>query len=91
MLDPGNKIYTDGINTLEDLYFLIDPNLEPLLEKVLFHFNELKNEAELCSVESPIKINKLHNISKSFDKYIKDKIKDFLLFKNSLYQINYMI
>jgi len=89
MLDPGNKIYTEGIKTLEDLYFLIDPNLEPLLEKMLFHFNELKNEAELCSVESPIRINKLHNISKSFDKYIKDKVKDYLLLNKSLYQINY--
>ena len=69
MLNTENKTYIDGLKTLQDLYFLIDPNLEPILERVLFHFNELKNEAELGSVQSPIKINNLEYISKSFDKY----------------------
>jgi hypothetical protein len=89
MLNIENKTYIDGLKTLEDLYFLIDPNLEPILERVLFHFNELKNEAELGSVQSPIKINNLEYISKSFDKYIKDNVQSFLLENGEIDQINY--
>ncbi|MBG08850.1 MAG: hypothetical protein CME68_08840 [Halobacteriovoraceae bacterium] len=89
MVNLTNKIYVDGIRTLEDLYFLIDPNLEPVLEKVLYHFNELKNESERESVDSPIKLNNFQNIANSFDKYLRKKIYDFFLFNNNVFQISY--
>ena len=89
MVNLTNKIYVDGIRTLEDLYFLIDPNLEPVLEKLLFHFNELKNESERESVDSPINLNHFDNIAKSFDNYLREKIYEFFLFNKNILQINY--
>jgi len=90
MINLSNKIYIDGIRTLEDLYFLIDPNLEPVLEKLLYHFDELKNESERESVDSPIKRNKFDNIANSFNLHVKEKIYDFFLFKKDITQINYL-
>ena len=89
MVNLTNKIYVDGIRTLEDLYFLIDPNLEPVLEKILYHFNELKNESERESVDSPIKLNNFQNIANSFDHHLREKIYDFFLFNKNVLQIHY--
>ena len=86
MVNLTDKIYVDGIRTLEDLYFLIDPNLEPVLEKVLFHFNELKNESERESVESPINLNHFENIAKSFDDYLREKIYNFFFLIKIFYK-----
>jgi len=89
MVNLTNKIYVDGMRTLEDLYFLVDSNLEPVLEKMLFHFNELKNESEKESVDSPLKLNNFQNIANSFDNHLRRRIYDFFLFNKNILQINY--